>query len=67
MPKMIDSRSDKALAVIISSMVDISADKIAEILKTSRRTIFRNRDEIRNQDVTKKVLGRPPALQNDFH
>ena len=44
----------KALAVILSSELSISADKIAEILGTSRRTVFRNRNEIRNQDVTKK-------------
>lgn len=44
----------KALAVILSAELTIGADKIAEILGTSRRTIFRKRDEIRNQDVTKK-------------
>jgi transposase len=44
----------KALAVILSSELSIGADKIAKILGTSRRTVFRNRDDIRNQDVTKK-------------
>lgn len=44
----------KALAVILSSELSISADKTAEILGTSRRTVFRSRNEIRNQDVTKK-------------
>ena len=44
----------KALAVILSSELSISGDKIAEILGTSRRTVFRNRNEIRNQHVTKK-------------
>jgi len=44
----------EALAVILSSELSFSADKIAEILETSRRTVFRNRNEIRNQDDTKK-------------
>jgi transposase len=44
----------KALAVILSAMLCIDADKIAEILGTSRRTVFRDREEIRDQDVTKK-------------
>lgn len=44
----------KALAVILSSAFGVSAEKVAEILGISRRTIFRNRDEIRNQDVANK-------------
>jgi hypothetical protein len=44
----------KALAIILSSELSISADKTAEILGTSRRTVFRNRNEIRNQDDIKK-------------
>ncbi|MEW6291397.1 MAG: hypothetical protein AB1545_16285, partial [Thermodesulfobacteriota bacterium] len=44
----------KALAVILSAVLCIDADKIAEILGTSRRTVFRDREEIRDQDVTKK-------------
>lgn len=44
----------KALVVILSSELSISVDEIAEILGTSRRTVFRNRNKIRNQDVTKK-------------
>ena len=44
----------KALAVVLGSMLSISADKIAEILGTSRRTIFRSRDNIRNQEDTAK-------------
>lgn len=44
----------KALAVILSAILGIDADKVAEILGTSRRTVFRNRGEIRDQDVTEK-------------
>lgn len=44
----------KALAVILCSLLHISADQVAEILGTSRRTIFRDRDKIRNHDDTEK-------------
>jgi transposase len=45
----------KAISVIIGLMLSVSADKIAEILGTSRRTVFRNRNSIRIQDdITKK-------------
>ena len=44
----------KALSVILTAEFDVTADRVAEILGTSRRTIFRDRDNIRNQDDTAK-------------
>jgi hypothetical protein len=44
----------KALSVILSSELDLDAEQIAELLGTSRRTVFRDRDNIRNQDDTSK-------------
>lgn len=44
----------KALVVILGAELSIEADKIAKILGTSRRTVFRDRIKIRNQDDSKK-------------
>lgn len=44
----------KALVVIFGADLGIEADKIAKILETSRRTVFRDRIKIRNQDDSKK-------------
>lgn len=44
----------KGLAVILSAIPGFDVDKIAEILGTSRRTVFRDREEIRDQNVTRK-------------
>ncbi|MBP7763882.1 MAG: winged helix-turn-helix domain-containing protein [Syntrophaceae bacterium] len=41
----------KALSVILIGRLGLTADLVSEILGISRRTIFRNRDDIRNQDV----------------
>jgi hypothetical protein len=46
----------KALAVILPAELHIDADQTAELLGTSRRTVFRDRDRIRNQDDTAKSL-----------
>ena len=40
----------KALSVILAAELDLDADRTADILGTSRRTVFRHRDDIRNQD-----------------
>ena len=42
----------KALSVILVAECDLDADRAADMLGTSRRTIFRNRSNIRNQDGT---------------
>ena len=42
----------KALSVILAAELDLDADRTADILGTSRRTVFRHRDNIRNQDDT---------------
>lgn len=42
----------KALSVILIAELGLGADRTAEILGTSRRTVFRHRDYIRNQDDT---------------
>jgi len=44
----------KALSVILVAEYGLNADQAAEALGTSRRTIFRDRSNIRNQDDTPK-------------
>jgi transposase len=44
----------KALSVILVAEYGFDADRAADMLGTSRRTIFRNRSNIRNQDDTPK-------------
>jgi len=44
----------KALFVILGAELSIDADKIAKILGTSRRTVFRDRIQIRDQERPKK-------------
>jgi hypothetical protein len=46
----------KALSVILPAEFSIDADLTAELLGTSRRTVFRDRDRIRSQDDTPKNL-----------
>ena len=41
----------KALSVIMMGQLGLTAELVSEILGVSRRTIFRSRDNIRNQDV----------------
>ena len=43
-----------ALSVILRAVTGLDADHTAEILGTSRRTVFRDRDDIRNRDDTQK-------------
>jgi hypothetical protein len=45
-----------ALSVILPAELSINAEKTAELLGTSRRTVFRDRGRIRNQDDTPKNL-----------
>lgn len=42
----------KALSVILAAELGLDADRTADILGTSRRTVFRHRNGIRNQDDT---------------
>jgi len=44
----------KALSVILSVELRLDADQTADLLGTSRRTVFRDRGRIRNQDDTLK-------------
>jgi transposase len=44
----------EALSVILVAEHGLTADHVADMLGTSRRTIFRDRDKIRNQDGTSK-------------
>jgi transposase len=44
----------KALSVILIAAIGLTADHVADILGTSRRTVFRDRGNIRNQDDTSK-------------
>jgi hypothetical protein len=44
----------KALSVILIAEFGVTADHAADILGTSRRTVFRDRGNIRNQDDTTK-------------
>jgi hypothetical protein len=46
----------KALSVILPAELSIDADLTAELLGTSRRTVFRDRDRIRSRDDTPKNL-----------
>jgi len=46
----------KALSVILPAELSIDADLTAELLGTSRRTVFRDRGRIRSQDDTPKNL-----------
>jgi len=41
----------KALSVLLMSELELDAERTAELLGTSRRTIFRNRGDLRNQDA----------------
>ncbi|KKO19824.1 MAG: hypothetical protein DCC43_07780 [Candidatus Brocadia sp.] len=40
----------KALSVLLMTEIGLDAEKTAEVLGTSRRTVFRNREEFRYQD-----------------
>ena len=40
----------KALSILLATELGLDADRTADLLGTSRRTVFRNRDDIRNQD-----------------
>jgi hypothetical protein len=42
----------KALSVIVAAELSLDADQTADLLGTSRRTVFRDRGSIRNQDDT---------------
>jgi transposase len=44
----------KALSVILVAEYGFDAERTAELLGTSRRTVFRDRSSIRNQDDTSK-------------
>ena len=44
----------KALSVILVAELSLDADQIADLLGTSRRTVFRDRGSIRNPDDTPK-------------
>ena len=44
----------KALSMILAAESDFDADQIADLLGTSRRTVFRDRGSIRNQDDMSK-------------
>jgi hypothetical protein len=46
----------KALSVILPAELSIDAEQTAELLGTSRRTVFRDRGSISNQDDTQKNL-----------
>jgi hypothetical protein len=46
----------KALSVILPAELSLDAERTAELLGTSRRTVFRDRGHIRNQDDTSKNL-----------
>ncbi len=46
----------KALSVILPAEFSIDAEQTAELLGTSRRTVFRDRGSISNQDDTQKNL-----------
>jgi hypothetical protein len=46
----------KALSVILAADHGLDADRTAELLGTSRRTVFRDRGRIRNQADTPKNL-----------
>jgi hypothetical protein len=44
----------KALSLILAAELSLDADQIADLLGTSRRTVFRDRSCISNQDDTQK-------------
>lgn len=44
----------KALSVLLTAQLGLDAEQTAEVLGTSRRTIFRDRKNICSQDVTNK-------------
>ena len=44
----------KAISVILVAEFGLTAEHVAEMLGTSRRTVFRDRGNIRNQDDTAK-------------
>jgi Winged helix-turn helix len=44
----------KALSVLLVTELGLTADHVAEVLGTSRRTVFRDRGYLRNQDDTPK-------------
>jgi hypothetical protein len=44
----------KALSLILVAELSLDADQTADLLGTSRRTVFRDRGSIRNQDDTPK-------------
>lgn len=44
----------KALSVIMVAELGLNADQVGDLLGTSRRTVFRDRENIRNQDDTAK-------------
>jgi hypothetical protein len=46
----------KALSVILVAELSIDAYQIADLLGTSRWTVFRDRGSIRNQDATTKPV-----------
>jgi transposase len=46
----------QALSVLLVVEIGLDADQVAEILGTSRRTVFRDRGNIRNQGDTPKNL-----------
>jgi transposase len=45
----------RALSVILVAELGLTADHVADILGTSRRTVFRDRGDIRNQGDTAKT------------
>jgi transposase len=48
----------KAMSIILSAKLGLDAVRVAELLGTSRSTIFRNRSKIRNKyDITEKSWG----------
>jgi len=56
----------KALSVIISAELNLDAGQTADLIGTSRRTVFRDHGNIRNQDDTQKnSWGGPSALHYD--
>ena len=44
----------KAISLILVAELSLDANRIADLLGTSRRTVFRDRDNIRNQDDSAK-------------
>jgi len=47
----------KALSVLLIAELGLDSDKAAEILGTSKRTVFRNRRNIRSQSASQKTWG----------